>query len=718
MLWALVAIAGAGTAAGAESFRVGESVAFADKDGWHVGSVTAVAGGQVQVQAEMSGETQVGVFAATALRRPPWTTGARFWSDAGGNFKIKASVVDVKNGYLKLLKPDGSTISVPAAKLSDANQRVAESLAKAKHDYIAMMAAAAPKSDPEPEPMASANETASRITPSPDAAMAPAIASEPSLSPQTTIDLTQAPAKQLTFFKPGTSIMVGPEIMPMQPLQIAPTEIPNLEPQVLEYQGHRDENIDRLFYYGTDQVLLAVEAKVDRDRFDAIRWCSLSDRAVSAPWRLPSNERVVTVDRKSGRFMTQRTRHEQLPTVWRIYQPNETTQSVDLLFELGPGNGTALTGSPVPCFLPADRVLLPHPRGMFVVDLNTQQIELDVEMNLQGLQIRPPVISGDGRYFAAMLDRDVPMKRVIIDLTEGSVVHCSQLMGSSSGVFSPDGRHYIALVAPRLIWYDVQTWEVARVEHCVNQWGRVSRPFHILSDRYALDASSRLIDFELGMSFVTFENDALDTAGAPLTQLIGDTLLTASDRGETKRIATVPVPNPDVLQFLDSITSNPEFASLGEGPQVRLDVQNGAAHERITAAIVAMIEDIGWSVASNADLVFKAEYNNHVESQQFQAKYGIPKNPNDRGSYIFTLTSEKRTLWSTYPLGVIVWGDNLIYQGAVPSDKPNGEIPAGLQLPNKFRDAHTDGGLPTARYRPTSLLRGESTTKFDRQMSR
>ncbi|TWU56249.1 hypothetical protein Poly59_25530 [Rubripirellula reticaptiva] len=89
---------------------------------------------------------------------------------------------------------------------------------------------------------------------------------------------------------------------------------------------------------------------------------------------------------------------------------------------------------------------------------------------------------------------------------------------------------------------------------------------------------------------------------------------------------------PDVLLFLDSITSNPEFAARGEGTKVQLDVQSGVAHERITAVVTAMLEDIGWSVASRAGLIFKAEYNKHVETQQFQAQDGIPKNSNNRGS--------------------------------------------------------------------------------------
>jgi hypothetical protein len=44
---------------------------------------------------------------------------SRTWTDVTGKFKVKASLVGVRNGKVTLKKEDGGTISVPASKLSD-----------------------------------------------------------------------------------------------------------------------------------------------------------------------------------------------------------------------------------------------------------------------------------------------------------------------------------------------------------------------------------------------------------------------------------------------------------------------------------------------------------------------------------------------------------------------------------------------------------------------
>lgn len=52
---------------------------------------------------------------------------AREWSDATGRFKIEAKFVDVQDGTARLRRTDGTIISVPVARLSEADQRFLDS---------------------------------------------------------------------------------------------------------------------------------------------------------------------------------------------------------------------------------------------------------------------------------------------------------------------------------------------------------------------------------------------------------------------------------------------------------------------------------------------------------------------------------------------------------------------------------------------------------------
>lgn len=71
----------------------------------------------------------------------------RQWSDATGKFKIKAKFVSLADGNVTLEKEDGEEIEIELKKLSAADQKVANDLAKAKDDDP-FKSKAKPKDDP------------------------------------------------------------------------------------------------------------------------------------------------------------------------------------------------------------------------------------------------------------------------------------------------------------------------------------------------------------------------------------------------------------------------------------------------------------------------------------------------------------------------------------------------------------------------------------------
>lgn len=72
---------------------------------------------------------------------------SRQWSDATGKFKIKAEFVSLENGTVTLKKEDGEEIEIELKKLSIADQKAANDLAKAKADDP-FKSKSKPKDDP------------------------------------------------------------------------------------------------------------------------------------------------------------------------------------------------------------------------------------------------------------------------------------------------------------------------------------------------------------------------------------------------------------------------------------------------------------------------------------------------------------------------------------------------------------------------------------------
>ena len=56
----------------------------------------------------------------------------REWSDASGKFKITATYVDSKQGFVLLRKPNGEQVSVPISKLSLTDRKIIYKLSRAK----------------------------------------------------------------------------------------------------------------------------------------------------------------------------------------------------------------------------------------------------------------------------------------------------------------------------------------------------------------------------------------------------------------------------------------------------------------------------------------------------------------------------------------------------------------------------------------------------------
>lgn len=60
---------------------------------------------------------------------------AHTWRDAGGKFSIEATLVEVQADTVRLLKSDGSKISVPIAKLSSVDQTYVKNMTQQESPF-------------------------------------------------------------------------------------------------------------------------------------------------------------------------------------------------------------------------------------------------------------------------------------------------------------------------------------------------------------------------------------------------------------------------------------------------------------------------------------------------------------------------------------------------------------------------------------------------------
>ncbi|MEM9369189.1 MAG: SHD1 domain-containing protein, partial [Planctomycetota bacterium] len=539
---------------GADTFRPGESVAFVHEDAWQVGKVVQVDRGRVMVSATVDGETMQGVFLVAALRRPPWTVGDRFWSDPSGQFRIKASVVDVAETALRLLKTDGEAITVPIARLSEQDRQIASKLVAAKQRYDA--ARSAKEGNPEEGLIDAANRSsADRNAPSgsipsmsaSNAGLASLVA--PGSKPERTIELTQEPKARQVFFKPRTTLYATPADLPLtalpigEPLQAVP---PGAR---VSYQAYRDEAIERIRYVGGDGawVLLEVKSPAERVYGKAVRWASLQSGAVTPARLLPKGEEVVAVEPNTGRFLTKffdgtdATNPIKGYRVYRCVPP-----SFEPTFEcwLTPTTGEVYIGPAVPSFLPGNRLLLHGAYDLHVVDLSSGEKRWSMDYGSVTQGHSQPQVSPDRRYLRLTFRDDAPEKRLIIDLQNYQFVHCTPIPDRTFEAFSQDGKWLVSLQGQDLLWYDTQTWEVTRRQRNNSKWAGSGSCFHVLGQRYLIDGQKRILDLETGEISGQASGNGVphNPHMPPESALIGDRIVVASSDRTTKSVISISLP--------------------------------------------------------------------------------------------------------------------------------------------------------------------------------
>ena len=542
----------------ADTFRVGESVAILHDKQWHVGTIVQIERGRAMVSAELDGEATQGVFAVGALRRPPWTVGSRFWSDQSGNFRVKASVVDVSSEALHLLKTEGGTVAVPINKLSDSDKAIAAKLVAAKQAYQASLATTRQEvsdgaNSSEPGVMSTdANESQADM-PAPvfpsQANGGLASLTPPGEQASTTISLEQKSLRHQEFFKPRSSLLQAPPDMKPMPLNLGEPLLGSFPEAVVRYSGYRDESVDRLYPIGGQDawVLAQVSRPAKGIKTKAVRWVSLGSAQASAPFLLSEGEQVVCVEPISGRLLTHTSPQNQEGDkyhLWRIYDGNPTESAVRLQVELKQSFGYLYNGSAIPSFLPNNRLLLQGGRDLKVVDLDSGKIAFSFDYVFESHSHCLSHLSPDRRYLVVYFTHDAPAKRLILDLDEFALVHCSSIPDRTFEAFTPDGKHLVSLQRTKLVWLNTQSWEPARTDEIPSEWVKTGSPFHVLDERYIVNSRGSLLDLQTNDIVGELRNDGIadNPRQAPKDAWERSCLLRADASSATKTVACALVP--------------------------------------------------------------------------------------------------------------------------------------------------------------------------------
>lgn len=524
----------------ADKFRAGESVAFLYEKQWIVGTIVQVERGRAMVSAELDGEATQGVFALSALRRPPWTVGSRFWSDESGKFRVNASVVDVSDDALQLLKPDGDKIAVPISRLSKNDQVIAAKLVSAKQAYEAshpVGTTVAEAMASEEKPPSRGNTALSTLIPLNERA-------------KNSIDLDQEPSQSQKLFRPRSSLLKAPSDIEPAPLNIGEPLLADFPQATVRYNGYRDEKIDRLHPVGGENAWLL--AQVTRPakgvKPKALRWISLRSGKTSAPLLLAEGEHVACVEPRSGRFLTRSVapdEDENEHYQWRVYAGGREGEPAQLQTELRLSFTYSYDGIALPSFLPGNRLLLQGGRDLKVVDLGTGEIVWAMDYVFVSHSHCLAQLSPDRRYLLFYLHHDAPVKRMVVDLQTFELVHCSSIPNRTFEAFTPDGKHLVSMQDKQLSWLNTETWQSTRTEEIRCKWAGKGTAFHVLDDRYLIDREGHLLDLQANeiVDKIVNEGVAANARMPPKDAWVGSHLFSSDSSGSTKVIASLNVPS-------------------------------------------------------------------------------------------------------------------------------------------------------------------------------
>jgi hypothetical protein len=504
----------------------------------------------------------------------------------------------------------------------------------------------------------------------------------------------------------------------LQPLVMRPEPDPiELPEAIVRYPGVRGEQFAGIVPVGGEGgwcLCGSTARQTGEATQSALRWVSLKNKNATQPAAIVAGEWLFDYETSTQHVLTgslpgkfSRYAGQEIPDHWSLYKLPPGSVTPKLIARLQPSQWRDdRAGHPWAALLPNDRAVLRLPQRIILVDYRAGTVPLEIKLpDLSSYS--DPQLSPDQRFLYIRLKTRYTY-RIIVDLEEGELVHRLRYPGTidlGPEYFSADGKRLISLVNDRMLWIDLQAWQVVRCESFPLVSG-VGNAFHLFDDRFVLGSGGKLLDLDHNRHTVRMAFYAKDRMlSHPNMALHHDRALMCFESNGIITLGCARAPGDQVTEFLDRLATSDQYRSLRRGDQVRLklpDVQT----EKVKAILEAICAHNGWVISTDSPFVLAAR------------ETIPPINRNERAMgtrflFIVEVSIEDRSLWSSGSDYLEVTPDEVTFWGALDIEPAHGECPAGLDVPETLIDFQSKTGASTVSYNLPRVLGGSRTVSID-----
>lgn len=483
--------------------------------------------------------------AANALSAP------RTWTDSTGQYKVQAKVVKFEDGQVTLEKADGRVITLPLARLSEADQAL-------------LRASTSRPQPPGEKPAGGAMQTAN-----------------------------WSAARTITI-DPPASWSLAPEmsVEPEQPL--ASGAVP-LGPPV----GDKNSIFESVVVVGFDQqrgqaILARTFAPPAKEKIVWIERCDLVAGRSLGAFELPRNVLALDVD-PSGKRLVARSNVFGFGKNGRIYVWDIDGLEPTLVASWEPYAAGRASGKDVgfAAFVDADHLLTVGNGSLTLWDVPTVKAIYTVKIN------RAPAISVGRKYLA------VPANDGMFVLEAATGKPLAQLQGEKGlpmeFAFRPDARRLAMISGGRLQVWDCEKGE--RYRDIFLQGVSIAGDLQWVGDDYVLVGRSHVVDVERRM--VLWKYEGMSNPGKTYA---GKYWFMVGGGPNGKSLMQVELPHEEATAAVAAIAPA-ELLAVQPGSKMRLEVRLGFSREhrqQITDALAARLRENGITLTNDAPLAFTA----------------------------------------------------------------------------------------------------------------
>ena len=580
----------------------------------------------------------------------------RLWKDASGSFQVRAKLIERTDGAVRLRKTDGKEISVPLAKLSQADQEYVDKTTAPKPVVVV------PEREPRGLRRGDPSKSAGASKPLPDTGRS---------------------------INPGIDPVTG-DFEP-DPLNfVAVAELGSVP--VCDTDAYDAVSAPKPADAACSKVLVSVGRHVITQPNDAKGRIYLVDwkqRRADPVWEVGKKLELLDHDPDSGRSVFT----EGMDGLGRggeiVVAEGLATGEGKILFRRtlpGAGNPGFQPHVEWACMVSASHLLAIVDLNLFLWDLPAARLLYRVEGMKSG---NTPAVSPNGASFALSCEGGI----AVIETATGKVQRrLSQPGWAPTAAFDPTGRHLAICTSNRFCIWDCQTDTITADAVTTEHLG--SGPPHWIGPRTILSSNGNAIDTELGMAVWKY------ALPQEKNSLVAASRLWFSGNHSTCSVTAVEVPHRPVGYVVGAILAGGEAALVmapGMAVSIAVDNRLGPAvpidEAAIRQGIAQACQQAGWGVQAQAPVQLLARLE-RLPAQEL--KFRDARN----GNGVTTATMQpfkadleirrgNELLWSrgtqNYPPTLLFLGEGETVQQAVTKwERPHQDFFTSLHLPPRI----------------------------------